>query len=161
MEQYNVTGMSCAACSARVEKAVSHVPGVTRPRRHILFGQPADQLHGRRGNRLPGGDHRGGGSGRIRRVRKGGRTRNRQNRRHVHCRSGGFTERPGNAENETPAHRVSVFPHSPYVFFNGPYDVGLAGPFIPGRKPCGHGADPAPSDDHCHGDQPEVLHQRV
>ena len=29
MEQYNVTGMSCAACSARVEKAVSGVPGVT------------------------------------------------------------------------------------------------------------------------------------
>lgn len=29
MEQYQVTGMSCAACSARVEKAVSHVPGVT------------------------------------------------------------------------------------------------------------------------------------
>ena len=28
MEQYTVTGMSCAACSARVEKAVSHVPGV-------------------------------------------------------------------------------------------------------------------------------------
>ena len=29
MEQYNVTRMSCAACSARVEKAVSKVPGVT------------------------------------------------------------------------------------------------------------------------------------
>ena len=29
MEQYNVTGMSCAACQARVEKAVSQVPGVT------------------------------------------------------------------------------------------------------------------------------------
>ena len=29
MEQYHVTGMSCAACSARVEKAVSKVPGVT------------------------------------------------------------------------------------------------------------------------------------
>lgn len=29
MTQYNVTGMSCAACSARVEKAVSKVPGVT------------------------------------------------------------------------------------------------------------------------------------
>ncbi len=29
MEKYNVTGMSCAACSARVEKAVSKVPGVT------------------------------------------------------------------------------------------------------------------------------------
>ena len=29
MEQYNVTGMSCAACSSRVEKAVSAVSGVT------------------------------------------------------------------------------------------------------------------------------------
>ena len=29
MEQYNVTGMSCAACQTRVEKAVSKVPGVT------------------------------------------------------------------------------------------------------------------------------------
>ena len=29
MEQYNATGMSCAACSSRVEKAVSRVPGVT------------------------------------------------------------------------------------------------------------------------------------
>ena len=29
MEQYTVTGMSCAACSARVEKAVTGLPGVT------------------------------------------------------------------------------------------------------------------------------------
>ena len=29
MKQYTVTGMSCAACSSRVEKAVSKVPGVT------------------------------------------------------------------------------------------------------------------------------------
>ena len=29
MEQYLVTGMSCAACSARVEQAVSKVSGVT------------------------------------------------------------------------------------------------------------------------------------
>ena len=29
MKQYTVTGMSCAACSARVEKAVRGVPGVT------------------------------------------------------------------------------------------------------------------------------------
>ena len=29
MDQYIVTGMSCAACQARVEKAVSKVPGVT------------------------------------------------------------------------------------------------------------------------------------
>lgn len=42
MEQYNVTGMSCAACSTRVEKAVSKVPG-----RYVLLGQPAHELHGR------------------------------------------------------------------------------------------------------------------
>ena len=29
MKQYNVTGMSCAACSARVEKAVSALPDVS------------------------------------------------------------------------------------------------------------------------------------
>ena len=29
MKQYNVNGMSCAACSTRVEKAVSKVEGVT------------------------------------------------------------------------------------------------------------------------------------
>lgn len=29
MQQYNVTGMSCAACSARVEKAVNAVAGVS------------------------------------------------------------------------------------------------------------------------------------
>ena len=29
MKQYQVTGMSCAACAARVEKAVQKVPGVT------------------------------------------------------------------------------------------------------------------------------------
>ena len=29
MEQYNVTGMSCAACQVRVEKAVSALEGVT------------------------------------------------------------------------------------------------------------------------------------
>ena len=29
MKQYEVTGMSCAACSARVEKAVAKGPGVT------------------------------------------------------------------------------------------------------------------------------------
>ena len=28
MEKYNVTGMSCAACQAHVEKAVKSVPGV-------------------------------------------------------------------------------------------------------------------------------------
>ncbi|MCQ2538006.1 MAG: heavy metal translocating P-type ATPase [Lachnospiraceae bacterium] len=36
MEKYNVTGMTCAACSARVEKAVSKVEGVTEVQVNLL-----------------------------------------------------------------------------------------------------------------------------
>ena len=38
MKQYNVTGMSCAACRARVEKAVSAVPGVSGCAVNLLTG---------------------------------------------------------------------------------------------------------------------------
>ena len=38
MDQYSVTGMSCAACSARVEKAVSSVPGVESCSVNLLTG---------------------------------------------------------------------------------------------------------------------------
>ena len=41
MEQYNVTGMSCAACSTRVEKAVLKVDGSD-----ILLCKSFDKLHG-------------------------------------------------------------------------------------------------------------------
>lgn len=41
MKQYNVTGMSCAACSARVEKAVSGVEGVTECNVNLLTGSMA------------------------------------------------------------------------------------------------------------------------
>ena len=37
-EQYNVTGMSCAACSARVEKAVSALQGVKQCNVNLLTG---------------------------------------------------------------------------------------------------------------------------
>ena len=45
MEQYTVTGMSCAACVTRVEKAVGKVPGV-----YVLLSKPFDKFHGHRGN---------------------------------------------------------------------------------------------------------------
>ena len=74
MEQYNVTGMSCAACSARVEKAVSKVPGVTS-----LFSQSSDELDGRGrdsfGSRILSGQSRHAGYGAS---EKGRRQRRRQ-----------------------------------------------------------------------------------
>ena len=45
MEQYNVTGMSCAACSSQ-----SGEGGIQGSGGDILFGQSADQLHGSGGN---------------------------------------------------------------------------------------------------------------
>ncbi len=38
MEQYRITGMSCAACSARVERAVKHVEGVSACAVNLLTG---------------------------------------------------------------------------------------------------------------------------
>ena len=60
MKQYNVTGMSCAACSTRVEKAVSKVPGVTECSVSLLtnsMGVAGTASH-----------NRGCGAGRLRRV---------------------------------------------------------------------------------------------
>ena len=119
MEQYNVTGMSCAACSARVEKAVKKVPGVTS-----LLGEPADQLHGR------------GGHGQRRRPSS------------QRCRTPATAPAPeGAASNaahstmrraETPwrtmrrpsleaaAHRLAGLSAGADVLFHGTHDVGLA-----------------------------------
>lgn len=55
MKQYTVTGMSCAACSARVEKAVSEVPGVTSCSVSLLTNSM-----GVEGTAAPMGDHPGG-----------------------------------------------------------------------------------------------------
>ena len=41
MEQYNVTGMSCAACSSRVEEGRIQSAGS-----YILLGQPSDKFYG-------------------------------------------------------------------------------------------------------------------
>ena len=38
MQKFNVTGMSCAACSARVEKSVSKVDGVIKCSVNLLAG---------------------------------------------------------------------------------------------------------------------------
>ena len=38
MEEYRVTGMSCAACSARVEKVTKQLPGVLKSEVNLLAG---------------------------------------------------------------------------------------------------------------------------
>ena len=54
MKQYEVTGMSCAACSARVEKAVSKIEGVTSCSVNLL---KYNSINGKTGKHiLPGID---------------------------------------------------------------------------------------------------------
>ena len=69
MEQYTVTGMSCAACSARVEKAVSKVEGVTSCSVSLLtnsMGVEGTAIRGlpERSGRKPGGAGRRDSRGR-------------------------------------------------------------------------------------------------
>ena len=67
MEQYNVTGMSCAACSARVEKAVTKVPGVTSCSVSLLTNSM-----GVEGTASSRGDHSGRAGSRLRCQPQGG-----------------------------------------------------------------------------------------
>ena len=137
MKQYTVTGMSCAACSSRVEKAVSKVPGVT-----ACSGQPADKFDGRRGRCAAGDRDSCGGRCRIWRIPE----------RTGHCSAG--AERVREAEDalkdrETPVlkHRLIAslgFLISPYVYVDGTYDVGLAAAALYGWQPCGDGTVTAP-----------------
>ena len=62
MEQYNVTGMSCAACSARVEKAVSQSAG----RHSLLRVSLLTNSMGVEGTADEAAHHRGGGDSGIR-----------------------------------------------------------------------------------------------
>ena len=66
MTQYNVTGMSCAACSARVEKGGEQGPGVTSCSVSLLTNSD-----GRGGRRRAAGHHRRRAGGGLRRVLKG------------------------------------------------------------------------------------------
>ena len=98
MKQYNVTGMSCAACSARVEKAVSNVPGVTACSVSLLTnsmgveGTAADQAV-------------------IDAVQAAGY---------------GRARRPRDAEAAAQTLLVAGLSARADVFFHGPHDVGLA-----------------------------------
>ena len=109
LKQFDVTGMSCAACSARVEKAVSHVPGVTACAVSLLTnsmgveGTAPDQA-------IIDAVQAAGYGASV----QGGQTRRRRARR------------PRDAETAAQALLVAGLSAHPDVFFHGAHDVGLA-----------------------------------
>ena len=117
MKQYTVTGMSCAACSARVEKAVSKVPGVTACSVSLLTNSM-----GVEGTASSAGHHRGCAGRRATARREKG--------------AGETAASPSEAEkqledHDTPALEaaadlVAGLSDRADVLLHGPYDVGLA-----------------------------------
>ena len=100
MEQYNVTGMSCAACQTRVEKAVSKVPGVTSCAVSLLTNSMGVEGTASPAEIIAAVENAGYGAR--------------------------DAERQGNTGHETPSGELRSSFDSAHVFLHGPYDVGMA-----------------------------------
>lgn len=119
MEQYIVTGMSCAACSSRVEKAVSKVPGVTSCSVSLLtnsMGVEELQVNRRslRQSQMPDTEHR-----KRRRSGKDTVVISICRRRYV--------KRQNDTGIKEASDCITWIPDRPDVFLHGSYDVGMAG----------------------------------
>ena len=142
MEQYTVTGMSCAACSTRVEKAVSKVDGVTSCSVSLLTNSMGVEGAASPEAVIAAVEQAGyGASKRVRgsslRIRRDGSGR-------------GYAERSGYSGFKTAFVLVFGISDSADVFLYGAYDVELAGSGIFCRESCGGRAFAAYSHSHCH-----------
>ena len=140
MEQYTVTGMSCAACSSRVEKAVSKVSGVTSCSVSLLTNSMGVEGTASQSEIIAAVEAAGYGAS---------------------VKGRGYPERQGDTDYEASSDHITVFSDSTDVHFHGSYDVELATAGISGWQSCSNGTDPAVIYRNYHGDQPEVLHQWI
>lgn len=121
MEQYIVTGMSCAACSSRVEKAVSKVPGVTSCSVSLLTnsmgveGTASEQEIIKAVRQMPdtGAQEKGEGAGKDTVVISICRRR--------------YVKRQNDTGIKEASDCITWIPDRPDVFLHGSYDVGMAG----------------------------------
>ena len=127
MQQFNVTGMSCAACSARVEKAVNGLDGVTSCSVSLLTNSMGVEGTASAADIIAAVENAGYGC-----KEKGA----------------GNTAAPSMADaaealedHETPklkkekTYNFTGIPDCPYVFLNGTQYVGMAGTTV-FRQPC-------------------------
>ena len=149
MEQYTVTGMSCAACSARVEKAVSKLEGVTSCSVSLLTNSMGVEGAVSAEAVIAAVEQAGyGASKRVRGSDAG------QNAAVASASGAGYT---GAAEALV---FLSGFSGSADVFFYGAHDVELAGTGVFCRKSCGGRTFAAYPYRDCDGDKSEVFYQR-
>ena len=116
MEQYTVTGMSCAACSTRVEKAVSKVEGVTSCSVSLLTNSMGVEGTASPAEIIAAVENAGYGA-----SKKGEKGSTSQS-----ASTAEDAERQGNTGHETPSGELRSSFDSAHVFLHGPYDVGMA-----------------------------------
>ena len=154
MEQYTVTGMSCAACSSRVEKAVSKVPGVTSCSVSLLTNSMGVEGTASAADIISAVQEAGYGA-----LLKGA------------GKDGAVKAQALDAEEALKDHETPVLKRRLWYslgflivlmyFSMGHMMWGLAASEVFRWKSCGHGTDPVDLNCHCHGHQPEILSQRI
>ena len=115
MDQYTITGMSCAACSARVEKAVLQVPGVSKCSVNLLTNSMG----------VEGSAQAQAIISAVEKAGYGARQKGAQQQAAAAGRGGGACGQ-GNACAQAKACRIGCAGARADVFFNGPYDVGVS-----------------------------------
>ena len=133
MEQYTVTGMSCAACSARVEKAVSKVPGVESCSVSLLTNSMGVEGSADAADIIAAVKEAGYGAS-VKGSRSG-----------------------EDGAGSGPAAGGAAFDEDALA----DHDVGLAGPGVFCGQSCGRGPSAASAVSGAHGDQPEIFYQRL
>ena len=148
MKQYTVTGMNCAACSARVEKAVLKVEGVTSCSVSLLTNSMAVEGTASPASIIKAVKDAGYGA-----KEKGNEAEKRSNE-----------AEDALEDHETPKLKetgsIGHFFADPHVFFHGTYDVELENSGVVWRKSCGNGIAAVTLSRNHHGHQPEIFYQR-
>ena len=117
MEQYKVTGMSCAACSARVEKAVAKVPGVKFCSVSLLTNSMGVEGTADPAAIIKAVEDAGYGAMKKETSRRGAVDDGRSFR---------YANRSGNATFKKEVGIINWIPCCAHVRFYGTYDVGMA-----------------------------------
>ena len=146
MKQFDVTGMSCAACSARVEKAVKEVPGVTECTVSLLTNSLSVNGSADEGAIIAAVERAGYGA-----SAKGANK---------------AAQEEELKDKSTPQLKRRLIWSVGFLmilmyFSMGHMMWGLAAAEILQRQPCGNGPYSAAAYRDNHGNQPEVLHKRL
>ena len=158
MEQYTVTGMSCAACSARVEKAVAKVPGVTACSVSLLTNSMGVEGSADPAAVIAAVETAGYGAA----TKSGKQQDGKEGANGIAKKQGGRTaERQGNSCFKEKVDCILRISCSADVLFDGAYDVGMAGSENTGRESCGDGIAPDAAYDCGHDCQSEVFCQWI